>query len=89
MLYGGDSETKDATTFIADKVTISGNILHATSSTPKTCYALVRKKRREANPPDSISPEMAARRSVHYAAACSGEVRTVGSKRLGATPSTT
>jgi hypothetical protein len=55
-LYGGDSETKDVTTFIAVKVTISGNILHATSSTPKTCYALIRKKRMEAKPPDSSSP---------------------------------
>jgi hypothetical protein len=87
-LYSGDGETKDVTVFIIDEVTIGGNILPATSYAPKTCYALVRKKKREAKPPDSSSPEMAARRSAHYVGARFGEVRTVESKRLGATPST-
>lgn len=87
-LYGGDGETKDTTAVTGDEVTVGGNILHATSSAPKTCYALVRKKKMEAKPPDSSSPKIAARRSAHYAVARSGEVRTVESKRLDATPST-
>jgi hypothetical protein len=71
-LYGGDSETKDMTAFIADEVTIGGNILPATSFAPKTCYALVRKEKREAKPSDSSSSEMVARRCAHHAVAHSG-----------------
>jgi hypothetical protein len=42
-LYDGNGETKDVMAFITDEVTVGSNILPATSSAPKTCYALIRK----------------------------------------------